>query len=689
MKIARFFQLIAMLVAVMTISVAFQASAQSLKTDSLPEKQPIDSLTPISGKVGLVLAGGGAKGLYHIGVIRALEQSGVPIDYVSGTSMGAIIGALYAAGYSTDEMEKIVTSGTVQQWVSGVIDPKYKFYYNERSDSPSMLSIYADLKRDSLAEGATHNFAIPHAFVNTAQIDMALVELFSSASAASGGDFNNLMIPYRCVATDMNSHKAVEFAKGDLPFAVRASMAYPILFRPVTDSLGRVLVDGGCYDNFPWRVLEQDFKPDFLIGSQCLEDNRTANADSPIQEQVMALVTMPTDYTLPEGRSMLVMHKVDAGLLEFSSGEQTIKQGYDDMMARMVELKARVVSRRAPEQTDSLRQAFRERCPELVFSGGEMKGLRPRQKHYARTFMDFRLPQKDTLVRDDISIDELRDRYFSLIASNDFNINAFPVVAYDSVYNDFNITFDLSIKPKLRYSFGANVSSTANNQVFLGFNYFSIGRVAQNFYGDFFLGPTSVILRTGGRTVLLKRTPNYFDYSISMVRQSTIRGSFGAVTPMRNTINARTIDVFAHLGYGLATSRKSIFEVSANTGYNYYIYRGQYDESGAAHTHDRFRYVASRVMFERSTLDKIVYPTSGSKLSLSAIGVTGRDGYDVGVGGSSLYERHHEQRSWLGAKLTWEHYSGDWRHTWFSMGYNIEAVLTNHPTFGNDYSTIL
>lgn len=647
-----------------------------------------DESRPIDGKVGLVLAGGGAKGLYHIGVIKALEENSIPIDFVSGTSMGAIVGALYAAGYSTAEMEQIVATGEVEQWVSGVLDPKYKFYFTERSDSPSMLSIYADIKRDSLSDRTSMNLALPHAFVNTAQIDMALVKLFSSASAAAGGDFDKLMIPYRCVATDMNRHLPVEFSKGDLPFAVRASMSYPILFRPVTDEQGRVLVDGGCYDNFPWQVLEKDFSPAFLIGSQCLEGDKTADAESPVQEQIMALVTMPTDYSLPEGRSVLIMRDVTAGLLDFASAEQTIEEGYNDAMRNMENLKARIVRRRTPEQTDSLRSAFRKRCPELVFSGGELRGLRPRQKQYARTFMDFRQPELDSTRRQRRPFDEVSDRFFTMIASNDFNVNSFPKVQYDSLYNDFSIDFELSTKPKMRYSLGANVSSTTNNQVFLGFDYFSVGRTAQTAFGDFFLGPASIILRAGGRTVILGRTPMYVDYSLSMVRQSTLRGSFGNVTPMRNTIDARTVDFFVNGAYGLALTRKSILELGANSGYNYYIYETPYDDD-VAHTHDRFRFVAGRLLFERSTLDKIIYPTNGTKLSLSGIGVVGRDAYDVPTGVMHEFTKLYRQRRWLGAKATWEHYPGDWRRTWFSMGYNIEAVYTDHPKFGNEYATIL
>ena len=269
----------------------------------------------VDGKIGLVLAGGGAKGLYHIGVIKALEENDIPIDYVSGTSMGAIIGALYASGYSLEEMIQIVTSGKVEQWVSGKVDDKYRYLYQERADSPTMLQIYANTRRDSTAmkQGAVR-LSLPQSFINTAQIDMALNELFAQASAACEGDFDRLMIPFRCIATDMNAHEPVEFSKGDLPFAVRASMSYPLVFRPVADKQGRILVDGGCYNNFPWQPLVEDFNPDFLIGSQCVADNDPATTDSPVQEQVMALVTMPTDYSLPQKNSLMLKREVSASL---------------------------------------------------------------------------------------------------------------------------------------------------------------------------------------------------------------------------------------------------------------------------------------------------------------------------------------------------------------------------------------
>src|SRR5674476_368293 len=97
--------------------------------------------TAFAQKVGLVLSGGGAKGVAHIGVIRALEDNGIPIDYITGTSMGAIIGGLYAAGYSPDQMEEIITSKDFGNWVSGQMDPEYTYFFKKEDPNPSWINL--------------------------------------------------------------------------------------------------------------------------------------------------------------------------------------------------------------------------------------------------------------------------------------------------------------------------------------------------------------------------------------------------------------------------------------------------------------------------------------------------------------------------------------------------------------------
>ena len=148
-------------------------------------------------RVGVVMSGGGAKGLYHIGVLEALEQNGVPIDCVAGTSMGSIIAAMYAAGYSPAEMRAIVSSGVVKEWVSGRIDPnKYMDYYRQVGNNPSFLSLLIDVESP-----AGKRFQVPKNLISSTQIDLALTELFAPATAASEGDFDRLMVPFLCVAS--------------------------------------------------------------------------------------------------------------------------------------------------------------------------------------------------------------------------------------------------------------------------------------------------------------------------------------------------------------------------------------------------------------------------------------------------------------------------------------------------------
>ena len=172
--------------------------------------------------VGVVLSGGGAKGLYHIGVLEALEKSGVPIDYIAGTSMGSIIGALYAAGYSIEEMRELVLSGVVQQWVSGRIDPTvYMPYYRQMGNSPSFINLWLDLADEK------QTFQLPKNLISSTQIDMALIELFAPASTAAKDNFDQLMVPFLCVAADMNQRKPVTLDEGSLPEAIRSSMAIP------------------------------------------------------------------------------------------------------------------------------------------------------------------------------------------------------------------------------------------------------------------------------------------------------------------------------------------------------------------------------------------------------------------------------------------------------------------------------
>lgn len=173
-------------------------------------------------KVGLVLSGGGAKGMTHIGIIRALEENNIPIDYIAGTSMGAIIGSLYAMGYSPDDMVELLKSEDFKRWYSGEVEEKYVYHFKKNLPTPEFFNIRFSFK-DSL-KSLKPQF-LPTSVVNPIQMNLVFVDLYARATAACKGDFDKLFVPFRCIASDVYNKKQLVMKEGDLGDAVRASLS--------------------------------------------------------------------------------------------------------------------------------------------------------------------------------------------------------------------------------------------------------------------------------------------------------------------------------------------------------------------------------------------------------------------------------------------------------------------------------
>lgn len=152
-------------------------------------------------KVGLVLSGGGANGLAHIGVLKALEEHQIPIDYICGTSAGALVGAMYACGMSPQEMEALVTSEKFQNLSMGIVPTGRRYLYREKYPDASMISF--PFSFDSLLSKS-----LPMNFVNPMGLDFEMLRLLGYQGAMVGGDFDQLLVPFRCVASDVE-HKKV------------------------------------------------------------------------------------------------------------------------------------------------------------------------------------------------------------------------------------------------------------------------------------------------------------------------------------------------------------------------------------------------------------------------------------------------------------------------------------------------
>ncbi|MFO0436532.1 MAG: patatin-like phospholipase family protein, partial [Sphingobacteriaceae bacterium] len=224
-----------------------------------------------SQKVGLVLSGGGSSGMAHIGVLKALEENNIPIDYITGTSIGSLIGAYYAIGYSPEQIEKMVKTSFFQNASKGDLNYQYGYYFKKRNTYGSWLTFRIDPNDEVLKN-------LPTNVINSIPIDYFLMETFAAASARAKYNFDSLLVPYRCVASDIQSKQSIVFKSGDLSTSLRASMSYPFYLRPIKVD-GKLLFDGGLYNNFPSDVMYKDFNPDFIIGSNVADKNASPEDD--------------------------------------------------------------------------------------------------------------------------------------------------------------------------------------------------------------------------------------------------------------------------------------------------------------------------------------------------------------------------------------------------------------------------
>jgi len=213
------------------------------------EENTIDYQRP---KIGLVLSGGGAKGIAHIGILKAMEKEGIRPDFISGTSMGSIIGGLYALGYSADQLDTIIRQVDWGQVLSNNIPLEYIAYEEKEYYNRFLVELPFEKGKLKLPTGVLHGQMLG---------EMLARYTWPSKKYATFDDFP---IPFRCVATDVSTGKEIVFSKGSLAKAMRASMAIPTAFTTV-DLDTTLVVDGGVVNNFPVEELYK-MGADIVIG---------------------------------------------------------------------------------------------------------------------------------------------------------------------------------------------------------------------------------------------------------------------------------------------------------------------------------------------------------------------------------------------------------------------------------------
>ncbi|MCX6307514.1 MAG: patatin-like phospholipase family protein, partial [Bacteroidia bacterium] len=256
-------------------------------------------------KVGLVLSGGGAKGIAHIGLIQALEENGIPIDYITGTSIGAVVGGLYAMGYSPAEMLELVKSEEFKNWRNGTVENQYMDFFRKPDPTPEILVTSISLK-DSVINPKKF---LPNSLLNPVQLNFAFLKLCAQSTGQCRGDFDHLFVPFRSLASNVYTRKSYVFRKGDLGDAIRASMSFPFVFKAIKVN-GNLMYDGAIYNNYPVNVMTSDFHPDFMIG--CVVDNlQKLPDDYDMMGQLKNMIMHPTSDSISSGKGIQLNLNLD------------------------------------------------------------------------------------------------------------------------------------------------------------------------------------------------------------------------------------------------------------------------------------------------------------------------------------------------------------------------------------------
>ncbi len=561
--------------------------------------------------VGLVMSGGGARGLAHVGVIQALEENNIPIDYVAGTSMGAIVAALYSMGLSPQEMMEILASKEFKQWYTGTMDANYMFYFRRNNEVPELLGINFDVKDSLRIYKPTINL------INPNPMSLGVMQTFAQYSTACNNNFDSLFVPFRCVAADIYNKKQLIFDEGDLGDAVRASMSYPFVFKPIKkDSI--LMYDGGIYNNFPVDVMQRDFNPDIIVGS-VVSKNAPLPDTRDMMSQLENLVTSRSGYNIPPGRGIVLDTELDkVQLLDFHKLDLVSQYGYKKTIEKMDSIKGLIHRRSDSVQLAKRRAEFRSRLPELRFKRIEIKGVDPSQQEYIKS--EFHTDGKEIF-----SIEDCKRAYFRLLSGNVIS-GMLPRAVYNPEDSTYTLLLDVEMNPPLTLKMGGAISTNNSNQIYFGLHYRNLNNHSKEFILDGQLGKVYNNVQLSSRVDFAAKVPLSLRLigSYSTIDYYNMKYLFAKENPIALN-HEREMFVKMKLVFPFLMRQKAEFGIGMGQIKDEYLPTNIINLDLPQFDVNRMNLFGGSIKFEGNTLDSKVYSTSGMYESILAQFFVGKE----------------------------------------------------------------
>ena len=619
-----------------------------------------------NGKVGLVFSGGGAKGLAHIGALKALEEFNIPIDYITGTSMGGVVGGFYAAGFSPEQIDSIATSKAFLQWINGEVPAKYKSYYIEPEPTPQWLEF-------NLGIDSTFDASFNPKLANDLSLNFELAEQMAPVYQSESDDFDDLFVPFKAMGAEVLTQKAVLLDKGNLATSLRATMSVPFVYRPIKID-GEYIFDGGVYNNFPVEPMKAYFNPEYMIGvnvaSKVYKEYPEKEAERILSSSLLFMMMDKADPTKLEKDGVYIepdMSKFSG--FAFEEARSIIDSGYAATVRSMPEIQQKIKTRVNQDVLDSARNQFNAKKNKLIFSEVELSGFTKNQENYIRKVMF-------NSESGDVSIEEIKSNYYKLIEEPYFS-GIFPQMIFNSKSGKYKLRLTTSDESKLKVQIGGNIATNNLSGIYLGLRYDNLNNFLNNHYLGGQLGSFYKAFEYKLRINLPLKLPFYVaPYFVYNSWDYLATNSF-LTKRTSQILKQEDLDYGVELGLPIYNKYKLTLAASGMNVLNSFSSREIFQSNDTLDS-DRLYGLKTQLEVGYNSFNNRVFPTDGKRLSIKLKYIYATEEFTAGTVGNS--EDSEQRQHGIIFNADYENYIP---LSFGSLGFNLSGAIMAIGPFRN------
>lgn len=626
-----------------------------------------------SQKVGVVLSGGGSSGLAHIGVLKALEEHNIPIDYICGTSMGGVVGSFYAAGFSPDSIEKLFVSDELNYALSGSVKNNYNFYYGKQEDNASWLKLA--VKLDS-----AFNLSFRQNLIKDYNLNFLLAQYLGTASQVANYNFDSLFVPYRALASDIFTQKEEILKKGGLNEAARVTSTVPLFYRPVKVN-DKYLFDGGIYNNFPVDVMQKEFAPDVIIGVN-VSDKRFMeypyeDDDKLINNYIVMMFLNNTDSTKIRNGVYIEPNTDSYASTDFKSPQAIIDSGYVKTLSLIDKLKSKVNEEVSSEDVATRRAAFNQKKEEFQFGELKLQGFRKNQEKYIRRLFK---------IKDDnyLALNSVKKNYYRLVAEQYFQ-DVFSTTSFDKEKGYYSFVLQGKPEKEIDLSVGGNIASRNISNIYLGLDLTYLNNLLNQFHVDLYSGRfyQSAQLRA---KIKFPTTPSFYVEPIATFNNWDFLNTNDFLSDDKELTIIDRVDRAVGINIALPSGTRS--KIVLNASYINNLDRfSNLTTLESPDTLDRLTMEGSKFSFlySRNSLNRKLYASEGSALDFK-VKLINLHGRYIPGSTSAITNNVTENYNWVNVSFRYEQYI---KANWFRYGYLLRGEYSSQPVLFNYRTTEL